>query len=449
MKSKTLPLLAHQKESLKFMAKRDRVFDMSDPGTMKTRVELEDFLRNRERGKAMLVIAPKSLLQTAWGDDCERFTPDLTYTIASADDRVEALLQPTDIIITNTDAVKAVAKMKKDFFKRFERIVVDESSMFKHHTSARSRALNSIKKYFPIRRNMTGSPNTRSITDVWHQAFFLDDGKRLGNSFFAFRSATCIPEQVGPKAEMIRWNDKPGAEEAVSSMLADITIRHKFEDCIDIPPTHRQVLKYIPTRKQVKAYKGMEEDAILLMKKGMVSAVNAAAARTKLLQISSGAVYESPTKYHLIDTARYEMVIDLVDARKHTIVFYLWKHQRDEIARMAKARNIPFCVFDGDATDKQKVDMTHNFQAGFYQMILCHPKSAAHGLTWTRASTTLWPSPPDDLEWWVQGNRRHARGGQTKKTETIIILADKTIEMGIYKRLEMKQARMDNLLDLM
>lgn len=449
--SKTKPLFAHQKASLKFMKNRDRVFDMSDPGTAKTRVELEDFKANRERNKAMLVLAPKSILQNAWGDDIEQYVPELRYSIAHATNRAEAFAAPADIYITNIDAIKWLDENVKDknFWKRFERIVVDESTAFKHHTSDRSRALNRVKKLFDIRRAMTGSPNTRSITDIWNQAFFLDDGQRLGKSFFAFRSATCVPEQRGRKKEMIEWVDKPGAEEAVASLLSDITIRHRFEDCIDIPPTFKHVIKFHPSKKQRHAYEDMERDAIALMNRGTVSAVNAAAARTKMLQIASGAVYETPNKYHVIDTSRYELVLDIVEQARHNIVFYLWKHQRDEIIRMAEQRKITFCVFDGEASDKQRSEYSKLFQSGFYQMLLCHPKSAAHGNTWTRATRTIWPSPPDDLEWWVQGNRRHARAGQTQKTEIIAILAPQTIEMGVYAKLEQKQARMNNLLELM
>jgi SNF2 family DNA or RNA helicase len=444
------PLFAHQKESLKFMATRNRVFDMSDPGTAKTRVELEDFKRNRERGKAMIVIAPKSILQNAWGDDAAEFTPDLKVSVAYAENRAEAFMTPADVYVTNTDAVKwLVAQGDKKFWKRFERIVIDESSAFKHHTSDRSRALERIKKFFEIRRCMTGTPNSRSITDIWNQAYFLDDGKRLGQQFYAFRAATCVPVQKGRRKEMVEWQDKPGAEEAVASMLSDITIRHKFEDCIDIPPTFKHVVKFYPTKKQRGAYESMERDAIALMNKGMVSAVNAAACRTKMLQIASGAVYENSHKYHVIDDSRYELVVDLVEERKHSIVFYLWKHQRDEIVRMAQARKITYCVFDGEASDKQRQLMKQQFQAGFFQMMIAHPKSAAHGLTLTRAQAAIWPSPPDDLEWWVQANRRHARAGQQFETEIIAILAQKTIEPGVYRKLEVKQARMDNLLELM
>lgn len=444
------PLFAHQKESLKFLAKKDIAFDMSDPGTAKTRVELEDFQRNRERGKAMIVIAPKSILQNAWGDDSMEFTPDLRVSVAYAENREEAFTTPADVYVTNTDAVKWLAKQgDKAFWNRFERIVIDESSAFKHHTSDRSRALNKIKKFFDIRRNMTGTPNTRSITDIWNQVHFLDNGKRLGNSFYSFRAATCVPVQRGKGKEMVEWVDKPGAEEAVASLLQDITIRHKFEDCIDIPPTFKHVVKFYPTKKQRGAYESMERDAIALMTKGMVSAVNAAAVRTKMLQIASGAVYENDHKYHLIDTSRYELVMDLVEERRHSIVFYLWKHQREELVQMAKQRKVTYCVFDGEASDKQRQQMKQQFQAGFFQVMFAHPKSAGHGLTLTKAQAAIWPSPPDDLEWWVQANRRHARAGQQFETEIIAILAQRTIEPAVYRKLEDKEARMNNLLELM
>lgn len=448
MKKQMKPLFAHQKESLKFMKPRARVFDMSDPGTAKTRVALEDFARNRRKGRAMLVLAPRSILRNSWGNDAAQYTPDLKVSIAYADNRAEAFLEKADIYVTNHDAIKWIEKNVRDF-SRFDRIVIDESTAFKHHTSARSRALNKVKIGFDVRRAMTGTPNTRSITDVWNQAYFLDDGRRLGSNFYGFRSKVAVPEQVGREAQMVKWLDKPGAEEAVADLLSDITIRHKFEDCVDIPPTFKYTKEYLLPKKQLRAYEEMAEDSIAVLKKGYVTAVNKAAMRTKLLQIASGAVYESPERYHVIDDGRYELTLDLVEERSHSIVFYLWKHQRDEIIRQAKERKISFCVFDGETTDRMREEYERLFQAGFYQMMLCHPKSTAHGLTLTKATTTIWPSPPDDLEWWIQGNRRHARTGQTQKTEIIGICAPDTIEVGVYRNLETKQGRMDNLLELL
>lgn len=422
---------------------------MSDPGTAKTRVQLDAFAtRRRKSGKKMLVLAPRTLLRAAWANDAAKYVPDMSVSVAYAINRADAFAAEADIYITNIDAVNWLVKQKPSFFKDFDTIVVDESPAFKHHTSGRSKALSKIKKYFHYRSAMTGTPSSRSITDIWNQVNFLDDGARLGHSFYAFRAATCEPTQVGPKAEMVQWNDKPGAESIVASLLEDITIRHLFADVMTIPPTHKFLRDYYLTPKQLKAYKSMERDAIATLKGGAVTAINQASVRTKLLQIASGAVYESPERYHLVDTERYELVMDLIEERKHSLVFYLWRHQRDELTRIAKARKISFCVMDGEASDKARADMERDYQAGFYQVMFAHPKSAAHGLTLTKGTATIWASPTDDVEWWVQGNRRQARAGQTMNTEIICVLAEDTIEARVYSNMEAKNGRMQNLLEL-
>jgi len=442
--------MAHQSFSLKFMGTTPIVFDMSDPGTGKTFVEIMAFVkRRRARGGCMLVMAPKSLLDAAWQEDFKKFAPDMTCSIATAEIRDKAFALDADVYITNIDAAVWLAKQPKGFFKKFDTIVVDESTAFKHHTSARTKALQKIKKYFEYRSALSGTPNPNSITDVWSQVFFLDDGRRLGSSFFAFRNAVCQPVQVGPRKEMVKWEDKDGAEESVFSLLADITIRHKFEDCIDIPENFQYTVPYTMPTKQGRTYREMAlTQMAALGKMKVVSAINAAAVTTKLLQIASGAVYQTPDDYHVIDTGRYEMVMDLVEERKHSIVFFLWKHQRDLLIKESIKRGIKFCVLDGTTSSKARDEMIRDYQNGFYQVIFAHPQSAAHGLTLTRATATIWPSPTYNLEHFVQGNKRAFRNGQTQKTETIVVIAKDTIEDQVYEKMLKKGKRMTNLLEL-
>lgn len=447
--------MKHQEASLKFLKPRRagepvRVFDMSDPGTGKTGVEIWAFAAAMKKGDAMLVVAPRSLLEAAWAEDFTKFAPHLRISVARAENREAAFAVEADVYITNTDAVKWLVKKPKAFFKRFTRLVVDESTAFKHHTSQRSRAISKIAKYFRDRMVLTGTPNPRSITDIWHQVLILDDGARLGGSFYAFRNATCEPRQVGPKKEMIQWVDKDGAEEAVFTLLADITIRHRFQDCIDIPPNYAYTIPYKMPAKQLRTYKEMAMTQIAAVGKGKaVTAINAAAVRTKLLQIASGAVYEHTEKYHLIDDGRYELTMDLIEERKHSIVFYLWAHQRDYMVAQAKKRGIKYAVMSGDTPDKARAEIVRDYQAGFYQVLFAHPMNAAHGLTLTRATSTIWPSPTDNLEWFVQGNKRAFRNGQKNKTETIVVLAEGVeVEKKVYANLMAKDARMSNLLDL-
>lgn len=442
--------MTHQTASMKFMEKHPVVFDMSSPGTGKTYVQIMAFAKRRKKkGGCALVLAPKSLLRAAWGNDIEKFAPDLTYSLAYAENREKAFAAEADMYITNIDATNWLVKQPKKFFARFDTLIIDEVSSFKHTTSGRSKALNKIKKYFKFRSVMSGTPNSNTICDIWNPASILDDGARLGVNFFAFRSAVCAPRQVGPRAEMVKWEDKTGAEEVVYGQLADITIRHRFEDCVDIPETHSYVMAYDMPPKQLKAYLSMQKTAVAeLNKSAKITAVNAAAVRTKMLQISSGAVYESPDKYHLVDTGRYELVMDLVEGRKHPLVFFLWKHQRDHLVLLAKKRGLTYCVFDGSASSKAREEMEAAYQKGFYDVMFAHPKSAAHGLTLTRGTSTIWPSPTDDAEWFAQANKRQARKGQSEKTEIIVVLATGTVETKVYENLKSKTSRMDNLLDL-
>lgn len=441
--------MAHQTVSIKHNDKQPIVFDTSDPGTGKTFVRVMAFAKRRARKSgALLVLAPRSLLRSVWFADFKKFAPHLTVSVANAANREAAFDAEADVYVTNVDAAKWLATRPAAFFKKFSELVIDESTAFKHHTSQRSKAVVRIAKYFKNRCLMTGTPNGNTITDVWHQAFILDEGQRLGNSFYKFRDTVCIPRQVGRSDKAIRWEDRDGAEEAVFGLLSDIVIRHRFEDCVDIPPNHQYTMTYELPPKQLLAYAELEATQMLRLKEHALTAINAAAVATKLLQVASGAVYSSPDVYHVVDTGRYEMVMDLVEQRAHSLVIFLWKHQRDLLVEEAEKRGIKYCVYDGNANDAQRLVMERQYQAGLYQVMFGHPQTVAHGLTLTKGTATIWASPTYNLEWFVQGSKRQHRIGQKEKTETIIVLATGTLDEQVYEAMLTKNARMSNLLDL-
>ena len=82
-------------------------------------------------------------------------------------------------------------------------------------------------------------------------------------------------------------------------------------------------------------------------------------------------------------------------------------------------------------------------------MLLAHPQSAAHGLTLTKGTSTIWASPTYNLEHFIQGNKRIYRAGQTEKTETVVVIAPGTIEEHIFNVLQTKDARQTSMLDLL
>ena len=446
-----IQLYGHQQRTLAFGVTRPLVFDTSDPGTGKTIANLAVYYQRRREGiaKRLLVICPKSIMELAWGRDIQRAFPSISYAIASAQNRVAAFEAGTDVVIMNHDGVTWLKSFPK-FLDGFTDLIVDESTAFKHRTSARSKSLLELTKraQWTHKTLLTGTPIPNTITDIWHQVMLLDGGTRLGKNFYAFQNATCDAKQVGPRAQHLQWVDKEGINDVVTTLLDDILIRHRLEDCIDIPANNVIELPISLSRTHKAKYETLKREAVLALESGTVSAFHAGSLRTKLLQLLSGAVYGEDGSYHLIDTDRYELVLDLVEQRKASLVAFNWRHQRDLIASMATQRGLSFGVIDGETPGQERVRLVDAFQRGELKFILGHPQTMAHGITLTYGVATIWASPTDNAEHFIQMNRRVYRNGQTANTETLLISAADTIEVGVYDRLQGKVTKQNDLLNL-
>jgi SNF2 family DNA or RNA helicase len=427
--------------------------DLSSPGTGKTRVYVEAFAEYHAEhpDERLLVVCPSTLMETAWGADIARFAPILTVAYAVAgvsrgvNKRLLAFKSSADVVVINTDGVKWLAE-HRELLADFSWMVIDELTHFKHRTAQRSKALKEIKDDFEHRAGLTGTWVAKTVEEAWHQALIIDDGARLGTSFSKFRNQLCIPVDNGFG---IDWEDKPQARELLSLLVKEIVIRHAFEEVMHLPE-NRSTMRYVQLgAKARKAYDAMERDALLELSKGDVTAVNAAVLRQKVLQIASGAVYHEDHKYSVIDTFRYEYIADLIEERPHSVVFFIWRHQRDELIKQLNKRGVTHAHIDGSVANTRRTTLVDEFQAGKYQTMLLHPDTGAHGLTLTKATSTIWCSPiykPDFLQ---QGIHRIYRGGQTQKTENIMVAAQDTVEHAIYDKLNTEHTSMMGLLDML
>lgn len=328
-------------------------------------------------------------------------------------------------------------------------VLVHNSTKLKHRTSDRSKAAAQIANHFAERVIMTGTPNPNSVTELWHQILLLDGGARLGKNFWKFRAATQIPEQVGPRPEHLKWMDKPGIEETVFYLLRDIVIRHPFS-VMKVPKNYVRRVKYHLPKKLMAQYLEMEDSALLQLEDKDITSVHAAALRQKLLQIASGAVYhDREGGWTMLDKGRYELVLDLVEERRHSLTFFMWHHQKECLVAEAQKRGLSFAVIDGTVSPKKRHQIKNEFQDGKYQTLFLHPETGSHGLTLTRATSAILTSPTYKADDFEQMIKRIQRGGQTKKTEMLCIEGVGTCESGVYTRTEGKRERMDDFRNLL
>jgi len=432
----------HQKVTTDFIKDNNRCLITSDPGTGKTRSVLDAIV---DRESRTLVLAPLSILEASWGDDIDKFTPNLTYAVAYAKNREKAFKSDARVVITNHDAVKWILK-SKHLLDGFDTLVIDEFTAFKNKDSQRSKAMLKISTLFEQRIAMSGTPNSNGILDVWHPALIVDEGERLGRRFYSFRASVCTPRFNGFANE---WVQKDNAEETVAAALSDINIRYELTECIDMPAQTVSTMYVQLPKKIMNQYEALSEDSVLYTGKATINAVHAGSKVKKLLQLCTGAVYDEHGDVQSIHSERYDLVMQLVSQRPQSLVAFNWKHEQRYMVELADKLGIKHATIDGSVAAHKRKEIVDRLQAGQLQVVFCHPQSAGHGLTMTKAKTVIWASPTYNAEHYQQFNRRIYRAGQTEKTEVIQIAARNTWEPDVYEKLQGKVDRMDELLGIL
>jgi len=438
------PLFDYQQKGVDKWLAQPRMFNLSDPGTGKTRTSLEGIVQ-RGTGGRTLVLAPLSILQPAWGNDINKWTPHLTHSIAYADNRKKAFAAKTDIVITNHDAVKWLAE-NPDALEGFDTIIVDEFTAFKNPTAQRTKALINVSKRFEYRYLLSGTPNPKSVTDLWAPTFILDGGERLGPLFHKFRNEVCYPRQVSKNANAIQWVDRSESLDNVMAAIDDVVFRVPLSGL----PENTEYTMTIDLPKQLmRQYRELQRESVLQIENAdSITAVHAGARLRKMLQLLTGAVYHEDGSFSTIHTDRYDLVMQLVDERPQSVVAFNWRHERVNLCKLADAMGITYGVIDGEVPVKEREQIVRDFQDGKLRVIFAHPQSAGHGLTLTAGHATIWASPTYNAEHFQQFNRRIYRTGQTKRTETIRIAARGTCEEEVYTNLNGKLVNMQHLLNI-
>lgn len=442
-----------------WVARRNgHIFATGNSGKTIAHAKLAEHWLENENGSRIVIACPKTLMRSAWMQEFEKFMPDMEVALAEApaETREEAFKSKAPIAVINVDGLKWLASQSKITLGKWlgprAMLIVDESHTLKNPTAQRTKAALKIASYFKKRHIASGTMAPNSVVELWSQIKILDDGERLGKRFNAFRNLMQQPVNYGG---FVNWVDKPDSPAIAYGLISDIMIRHSFAECMKhVPEMTEQVIYYELPKKHAKVYKELEKESYIEEKGKSITAINAASLANKLLQCASGAVYTDPdgTKdksWVIIDAERYELIADLVEARKHSIVFWLWKHQREELKRILDGRHISYGTLDGDVKSGAVRDETvKKMQSGELRCLLMHPDTGAYGLTLTKATSVIYASPVYEAMKKKQGDARVRRGVQDQATESIVVVARGTRDVQAYSVFTGKRERLDALNNL-
>jgi hypothetical protein len=470
--------LPHQKLYANFTALHPRMFNLGDPGTMKTLSTLwaMDFLMLQapERFRC-LIVAPLTILETTWANAIFRnFLGRRSFEILTGtpERRLKKLEADVDVYIVNHDGIKVGAHIRRKVDPRrpkqkrieldgfsaalaaredIKMVVIDEAHGFGDPSSGRSGVAQLIfgvgKK--PWLKQLTGTPNATAPTDAYGMAKLSNNA--FGKSWTGFRLETMI------KATDFKWVPQKDGYDKARRLLTP-AIRFGLDEIWTGFPMTFQRRKVELTEEQKKEMARLRRDLQVVAQSGQaISATNESAARQKLIQLSLGAVYDENHKAHLIDARpRYAALEDIVESTERKVVVFVpitsALHLVVQYLRETwKRKHRPWrCDFiNGEVkAGKERDAVIHGFVSDpDFKLVVADPQTATEGINeFVIADTVVWFGATDRAKAWIQGNARVRRPGQ-KYPSTCFQLVSTKLEEEIFDRLENNTSMQGMMLD--
>lgn len=417
-----------------------------DPGlgkTVTTLTALRDLIDTFQVTRA-LVIAPLLVAEETWPPEIEDWehTRVLSYEVLTgpADRRESRARIPSDLHIINKENVPWLVEFWGDAWP-YDCLVVDESSCFRNPSKKNKPSKKEVEKYAldpehtpkpkgtitrfgalcKIRNKLqkvvllTGTPCPNGLLDLWSQYYLIDGGVRLGSSFSAFRSRWFESYYMG-----FKWSPRPGALEAITSRIADVTLSMRAEDWLKLPDRLDNIVRVHLPERVLKQYKEFERT--MLLSEHDIEAVNNGVLTGKLLQCANGSCYDesgNAKELHELKAKALDTLIEEANG-KPVLVAYSYQFDLEKLRSRYKGAEVlgenPGCV--------------KRWNAGQIPVLLAHPASASFGLNLQHGGfITVWYGLPWSLEHYIQFNARLLRSGQTAEKVIIHhIVADGTID---------------------
>lgn len=153
--------------------------DMGLGKTVITLTAIHDLRYNRWEVSKPLIIAPKKVAEATWTTEAKKWEHlkmmRVVPVLGTAQQRIRALATPADVYVVNRENVQWLVEHFKNAWP-FDMVVLDESSSFKNSQSKRFKSLKLVRSRIKRIVELTGTPSSNGLEDLWAQIYLLDGG---------------------------------------------------------------------------------------------------------------------------------------------------------------------------------------------------------------------------------------------------------------------------------
>lgn len=317
-------------------------------------------------------------------------------------------------------------------FPAFDYLIIDESSRFKDPSTKRFKALKKVLKTFKRRIILTGTPTPQGMADLYAQVGILDLGQRLETSITRFRDKYMhVAERNRHTGVIYKWGLNEGADIIIQNRISDICYSLRANDYLQLPKLTKLYHSITLDSDVRKKYNELKKNMVAEIGTEEITAPTAATLTNKLLQFTSGAIYNEASESVPVHDTKLEFLESLLEeSSAPTLLFYHFKHALQRILD-----KFPEAVVLSD-------DNIQDWRDGKIKLLVAHPQSGGIGLNLQCNSGELaqcvWYDLPYSSENYIQANARVYRQGQTKPVIIHHLMVANSIDEQVVKVLEGK-----------
>lgn len=480
------PLYRHQLAGSLLADKYNKFAFFYDTGTGKTVMALNIVEKKYEQEKInFLIIAPKSIIKTAWVDDATNFYPEIRllplysgFNLHKKNALYKTWITGTAPTITLSNKVVAAhAKLLSETLKFRKRrifnnkeideklqnlaqhyiinpemfiqkpeyyiekynisgIIMDESAILKNYDSKTSKVMRKICEPMKYVYLLSGKPAPNNEIEFFSQMKIVAP-EIFDFSYGTFLSTFCYTSEH-------KYMLSELSKEIFSEMVSAKSLIVSKKDCLDLPET-TDIVRLVELPEDIMAdYDELYYECMVLIK-GMddstvfYSTQSRMAVLMKLRQMASGFFIE--TKGHRSEN---RLIVDIHKAKIHEVKsiieeipeeqIIIWCQFQHEIELLEKELSKYGTVVTAYGKTKTLEDNIDAFKNGRAKYIIAHPKTLKYGVTFTNCHYTIYYSFSYSAEDYDQSHDRNYRLGQTQPCTYFYIQAEDTIDEIMYNK---------------
>lgn len=405
---KHLTLFDYQREGARFLTRHDRAMLSLSPGLGKTLTSayaagIKDFDR-------VMVVCPASLL-FYWKGELEKWydkLPRKPFVSILHRGKLQSnahLFPEADQhwLITNPETVvKYLDSIDNGGDEqRTECLIIDESIMYKHRDSGRSKAIKALAKEIPVTWLLTGAPATRYLDDMWHQFHILKPQGYPSYWRFARTYCSVIDDEWGSKVVSNAF----GAEKKIKENYNDIYFSRTQDDVANIPDWIMEDIDIPMLPAQDKAYETLRKDFYVKLESidpnEVITVNNHLSLMIRSIQLASNPllvggvdsagkwdalpelmqIYPGPYIIWVNFIQTGLMIRDILSTKAYTVNQLSGKKTSSKFMRVALA--------NGSTSMEDRNQMVDTFQKGELDVLILNNQVGKFGFTLTRARTAF------------------------------------------------------------